>query len=169
MDLYQNGNGNGNGTGTENVNGVPIDPTYSADGGGNSWMDPWLDMDKWSWWFKYAAIYVVVVYVCLIAYQIISPKANNIEKLKNMIDRDEKWAEVQSAYNIKPSVGPPVEQKVEQKVGPPAESPDLAKRAMPFALLADMNERRIQLLTSIWEWSRDGVSDFMARRSVRLR
>ena len=159
MDLYQNGTG----TGTENVNGFP--DTYSADGGGNSWMDPWLDMDKWSWWFKYAAMYVVVVYVCLIAYQIISPKANNIEKLKNMIDRDEKWAEVQSAYNIKSKVGPPVG----PKVGPPVESPDLAKRAMPFALLADMNERRIQLLTSIWEWSRDGVSDFMARRSVRLR
>lgn len=144
-------------------NGIDM---YSADGGGDqeksSWLDNWLNLDKWSWWFKYSAAYVVIVYVCLIVYQILSPKETNIEKLKNMIDRDDKWAEVQSAYNVKP--GP----KSEPEKVTTSAKPHLAKSVKPLGIFTYLNEKRIQLLNSIWEWLRDNISDFIARRRVRI-
>lgn len=141
-----------------------VPDTYSSVGGEG--MSAWLDIDKWSWWFKYAALYIVAVYAFLIVYQILSPKETKIEKLKNMIDRDEKWAEVQSAYDAHPKkVEPEKTVESEKKVEPN----NLAKMATrPLDLLADINEHRIQLLTYIWEWSRDTISDFIARRSVRI-
>lgn len=151
-----------------------------------SWIRPWtwINTDRWSWMFKYGALYVVCIYTFLIIYQIIMPKESTIEKLKNMIDRDEKWAEVQSAYDRRStddrrSVH---DQRSTHDSKPQMNPVDLAKTSWKtrlsesfefffdqlFNLFSYLNEVRIHLLGDIWNWLHEKVTDFIARRSARI-
>lgn len=139
-----------------------------------SWIRPWtwINIVRWSWMFKYGALYVVCIYTFLIIYQIIMPKESTIEKLKNMIDRDEKWAEVQSAYDrrsthdSKPQMNPVDLAKTSWKTRL-SESFEFFFDQL-FNLFSYLNEVRIHLLGDIWNWLHEKVTDFIARRSARI-
>jgi len=127
---------------------------------------------------KYGAIYIVCVYTFLIVYQIVTPKEPTVERLKNMMEKDEKWAEVQSAYDRKYRD----DRKVADELKTRAKSADLAKTTWkqrlsePFVFFLDqlfaifnyLNDVRTYLLNDIWEWIHEKVSDFIARRSARI-
>ena len=145
-----------------------------------SWIRPWtwINIARWSWMFKYGALYVVFIYTFLIIYQIIMPKESTIEKLKNMIDRDEKWAEVQSAYDRRSTH----DRRSTSDLKPQTKPVDLAKTSWktrlsePFVFFFDqlsaifnyLNDVRVHLLDDIWNWIYEKVSDFIARRSARI-
>ena len=156
-----------------NENIVPVKQTESETW---SWIRPWtwVHIGRWSWLFKYGAIYVVFIYTCLILYQVLMPKESTIEKLKNMIDRDEKWAEVQSAYDRRSTHDP--DSKPRMKPADLAKTSWKTRLSEPFvfffdqllALFSYLNEVRMQLLGDIWNWIRETVTDFIARRSARI-
>jgi hypothetical protein len=143
----------------------------------------WINVDRWSWWFKWGAIYTIVVYAGLIIAQIINKKETKIEKLRNMMERDEKWADIQRAYrnadtnaNLNAEEGEEDEslsrELAAKKEKTESESSDLAKMWTGFAnyvsgLFTALNQIRIFLLENIWGWSKDTASDFVARRSAK--
>ena len=163
-----------------NENGAPMQPTKTFEGGTIetwSWIRPWtwINVERWVWMFKYGAIYVVAVYIFLIGYQIIAPKESTVERLKNMMEKDEKWAEVQSAYDRKPREDA---DELKTRMKPV----DLAKTSWKkilsepfvfffdqiFAILSYLNDVRIHLLGDIWKWIHEKVTDFISRRSARI-
>lgn len=142
-------------------------------------LSEWINVDRWSWWFKWGAIYTIVVYAGLIIAQLINRKETKIEKLRNMMERDEKWADIQRAYRDADTNAEEGEEDeslsrelAAKKEKVESEDSDLAKMWKVVVnsvsrLFTALNQIRIFLLENIWGWSKETASDFVARRSTR--
>jgi hypothetical protein len=96
-----------------------------------------------------------------------------------MMERDEKWADIQRAYRDADTNAEEGEEDeslsrelAAKKEKVESEDSDLAKMWKVVVnsvsrLFTALNQIRIFLLENIWGWSKETASDFVARRSTR--